>query len=79
LKRLKVAEEIERGGRTGVFPARFPPASSLRKKFAGPFPLLLMQRGHLSDILVNLPAQFRAEGPWAAKGNVTVTAGYKPQ
>lgn len=53
VERLKVVEEIERACEQ-VFPAAVPTGIRLQKQFAGPFPPLLMQRGHLSEILVNL-------------------------
>ena len=53
VERLKVVEEVERAAEH-VFPEAVPSGVKLVKHFAGPFPALLMQRGHFADIVVNL-------------------------
>jgi signal transduction histidine kinase len=53
VERLKVTEEIDRAVEE-VFPAAVSSGVKLTRRLAGPFPPLLMQRGHLTDILVNL-------------------------
>ncbi|HEX4348832.1 MAG TPA: ATP-binding protein [Verrucomicrobiae bacterium] len=71
VERLKVVEEIERASEQ-VFPDAVPTGVKLKKKFTGPFPPLLMQRGHLAEILVNL--MLNAREVLNGKGNVSVTA-----
>ena len=53
VEKLKVVEEMESAVEQ-VFPGAVPTGIRLKKNFTGPFPPLLMQRGHLSEILVNL-------------------------
>jgi len=53
VEKLKVVEEIERACRE-VFPPAVPTGIKLKKRWSGPFPVLLMQRGHFSEILTNL-------------------------
>jgi signal transduction histidine kinase len=55
-----------------VFPAAVPTGIRVQKKFSGPFPPMLMQRGHLSEILVNLLQNAREV--LGAKGHVVVEA-----
>jgi len=63
----KLAEAVEQ-----VFPAAVPAGIRVNKKFTGPFPPLLMQRGHLSEILVNLLRNAReAQGE---QGVITLSA-----
>jgi signal transduction histidine kinase len=50
-----------------------PSGVKLKKHFKGPFPPLLMQRGHLAEILVNLLLNAREAVP--EQGNVLLTAG----
>jgi signal transduction histidine kinase len=71
VEKLKVVEEIERASEQ-VFPGAVPTGIKLKKKFTGPFPPLLMQRGHLAEILVNL--MLNAREALAGKGNVSITA-----
>jgi signal transduction histidine kinase len=71
VEKLKVTEEIERAVEQ-VFPRAASTGIKVKKKFAGPFPSLLMQRGHLSEILVNL--LLNARESLGAGGNVTLTA-----
>jgi signal transduction histidine kinase len=53
VERLKVVEEIKRAAEQ-VFPGAVSAGIKYEQRLAGPFPPLLMQRGHLSEILVNL-------------------------
>lgn len=53
VERLKVVDEVERAAEH-VFPEAVPSGVKFIKHFAGPFPPLLMQRGHFADIVVNL-------------------------
>lgn len=53
VEKLEVIEEIEKAI-AQVFPGALPSGIKLQKDFNGPFPPLLMQRGHLSEILINL-------------------------
>jgi len=74
VERLKVVEEIERAGEQ-VFPAAVPTGIKFKQRFAGPFPPLLMQRGHLAEILVNLLLNAREALP--GRGNVVIAAACK--
>ncbi len=71
VEKLKVVEEIERACEQ-VFPGAVLSSVKLKKKFAGQFPPLLMQRGHLGEILVNL--LLNAREALAGPGNVSLTA-----
>ncbi len=71
VEKLKVVEEIERAGEQ-VFPAAVPTGIKLKKHFTGPFPPLLMQRGHLTEVLVNL--LLNAREALNGRGNVVITA-----
>jgi signal transduction histidine kinase len=53
VEKLDVAEKLSEAVEQ-VFPAAVPSGIRVVKQFAGPFPSLLMQRGHLSEIFVNL-------------------------
>ncbi|MDR3459281.1 MAG: HAMP domain-containing sensor histidine kinase [Verrucomicrobiae bacterium] len=64
----KLAEAVEQ-----VVPAAVPTGIRVEKRFSGPFPPLLMQRGHLSEILVNL-LQNACEA-LNGHGVITLTAG----
>ena len=55
-----------------MFPAAVPTGVHVRKKFTGPFPPLLMQRGHLSEILVNLLRNAREA--MGDKGTIAIEA-----
>lgn len=55
-----------------VFPAALPTGIKVHRQFSQGFPPLLMQRGHLSEILVNLLQNAREA--LGEKGNVFVTA-----
>lgn len=72
VERLKVVEEIERAI-AQVFPGAVPTGIHLKKLFFGPFPPLLMQRGHLAEILVNLLQNAREV--LDGRGHVVLTAG----
>jgi signal transduction histidine kinase len=71
VEKLKVVEEIE-SAIEQVFPGAVPTGIKLKKKFTGPFPPLLMQRGHLTEILVNLLKN--AQEALGGQGNVFVAA-----
>ena len=71
VEKLKVTEEIEHAS-DQVFPAAVPTSIKLKKRFAGPFPSLLMQRGHLTEILVNL--LLNAREALGGRGNILITA-----
>jgi signal transduction histidine kinase len=71
VEKLDVVEQINRAiGQ--VFPAAVPTGIRVRKQFAAHLPSLLMQHGHLSEILVNLLQNAREV--LAGKGNILVTA-----
>ena len=53
VEKLDVVGEIDRAI-AQVFPDALPSGIELQKNYAGTFPPLLMQRGHLSEILLNL-------------------------
>jgi len=53
VEKLEVIAEIEKAV-AQVFPPALPTGIRVETKLAGPFPPLLMQRGHLTEILVNL-------------------------
>jgi signal transduction histidine kinase len=71
LERLDVAEKINKAVEQ-VFPAAVPGEIRVEKKISGPLPPLLMQRAHLSEILVNL--LLNAREALGEKGNVVVEA-----
>jgi signal transduction histidine kinase len=73
VEKLKVAEEIERAIEQ-VFPSAVPTTIKVRKKFHGSLPALVMQRGHLAEILVNLLLNAREAG--GGPGNVSIAAAY---
>ena len=56
-----------------VFPAAVPTGIRVQKKLSGPFPPLLMQRGHLSEIFVNLLQNAREA--LGDRGIIVITAG----
>jgi signal transduction histidine kinase len=70
VEKLKVVEEIERAAEQ-VFPTAVPTTIKFKKRFSGPFPPLLMQRGHLAEILINL--LLNAREAVVADGNVSIT------
>jgi len=71
VERLEVVAKINQAV-AQVFPEAVPTGIRVEKKFAAYFPPLLMQRGHLSEILVNL--LLNAREALGEKGRVTVTA-----
>ncbi len=71
VEKLNVIEELERAI-AQVFPAAVPDKIKIHREFGGDFPPLLMQRGHLSEILVNLLQNAREA--LGEKGNVLITA-----
>jgi len=71
VEKLHVAEKINEAIEQ-VFPAAVPTAIRVEKRLTGPFPSLLMQRGHLSEIFVNLLQNAREA--LGDHGTVTVTA-----
>jgi signal transduction histidine kinase len=71
VEKLDVIEEINRA-LAQVFPPGIPITISLEKNFAAQFPPLLMQRGHFSEILVNLLQNAREVLP--PGGRLSITA-----
>ncbi len=72
VEKLKVVPEIE-AAIAQIFPEAVPTGIKLTRHFTGPLPPLLMQRGHLREILVNL--LLNAREALGARGNVVITAG----
>lgn len=73
VEKLNVVEELDRAI-AQVFPPAVPTNIKLQRAYGHGFPPLLMQRGHLSEILVNLLKNAReAVGE---RGNVVVTANH---
>ena len=72
VEKLNVTEEIERAI-AQVFPAAIPVRIKVHRAYAPPFPPLLMQRGHLAEILANLLQN--ARDALGDTGNIFVTAG----
>ena len=71
VEKLDVIEEISRAC-TQVFPAALSSGIKVQKRCEGTFPPLLMQRGHLAEILVNLLQNAREA--LGAQGNIVITA-----
>ena len=71
VEKLNVVKKIE-AAIAQVFPPALPSGIKLKKNYAGGFPTVLMQRGHLMEILVNLLTNAREA--LGDKGTVTVTA-----
>jgi signal transduction histidine kinase len=71
VEKLEVIAEINRAVEL-VFPAAVPSGIAIQKEFAGHFPPLLMQRGHLSEILVNLLQN--ARDALKGQGRLKITA-----
>ncbi len=71
VEKLNVAEEIERAI-DRVFPVALPTKIKVHRTLAPPFPPLLMQSGHLAEILTNLLQN--ARDALGSAGNVFVTA-----
>jgi len=75
VEKLGVVAELDRAI-TQVFPPAVPTQIKIRREYAAHFPPLLMQRGHLSEILVNLLQNAREA--LGQEGNVFVTARCRP-
>ena len=75
VEKLNVVEELDRAI-AQVFPAAVPTGIKIRREYGHGFPPLLMQRGHLSEILVNLLKNAREA--LGETGNVFVTADCHP-
>ena len=71
VEKLNVIQELDRAI-AQVFPAAMPHKIKIHREYGHAFPPLLMQRGHLSEILVNLLQNAREA--LAGPGNVFVTA-----
>jgi signal transduction histidine kinase len=75
VEKLEVLHEINLAV-AQVFPPAMPTEIRVEKYFAAQFPPLLMQRGHFSEILVNLLQNGREA--LAGKGCLVVTADWRP-
>ncbi len=75
VEKLGVIKKIE-AAIAQVFPPALPSGIKIKKVYAGRIPPLLMQRRHLTEILVNLLANAREA--LGEKGTVTVTAAVLP-
>ncbi len=71
VEKLNVVEELNRA-MAQVFPSVVPTGIQVHREFGRSYPPLLMQRGHLSEILVNLLKNAREA--LVEKGNVFVAA-----
>ena len=71
VEKLNVTEELDRAI-AQVFPPAVPTGIKIRREYGHGFPPLLMQRGHLSEILVNLLKNAREA--LGEMGNVFVAA-----
>ncbi|HTV76010.1 MAG TPA: HAMP domain-containing sensor histidine kinase [Candidatus Baltobacteraceae bacterium] len=71
VEKLNVIEELDRAV-AQVFPAAVPTGIKIHRKYGHGFPPLLMQRGHLSEILANLLQN--ARDALGEKGNIFVIA-----
>jgi len=71
VEKLDVVEKLNEAARQ-VFPDAVPTGIKVKKTIRGPFPPLIMQRGHLSEILVNLLQNAREA--LGNKGLVTLAA-----
>lgn len=72
VEKLNPVEEVNRAI-SQVFPAAVPTEIRVRRDYGHGFPPLLMQRGHLSEILMNLLQNARES--LGGKGNIVVAAG----
>jgi signal transduction histidine kinase len=75
VEKLNVIQEIERAI-AQVFPTALPTRMKIHRKFGRSFPPLLMQRGHLSEILLNLLQN--ARDVLGEMGNIFLTADCRP-
>jgi signal transduction histidine kinase len=71
VEKLSVVEELDKAI-AQVFPPAVPTGIKIQREYSHGFPPLLMQRGHLSEILVNLLKNTREA--LGETGNVLVTA-----
>ena len=71
MEKLNVIEEFDRAI-TQVFPPAVPTGIKIHREYGHSFPPLLMQRGHLSEIFVNLLQNARET--LGEKGNIFVAA-----
>ena len=71
VEKLNVIEEIERAV-AQVFPPAVPTAIRVHREYGQDFPPLLMQRGHLAEVFINLLKN--AQEALGKKGNVFITA-----
>jgi two-component system sensor histidine kinase AtoS len=71
VEKLNVAEELDRAI-AQVFPAAVPTEIRVQRDYALHFPPLLMQRGHVSEIFLNLLQNAREA--LGSRGNILVTA-----
>ena len=71
VEKLDVVEKLNEAIRQ-VFPDAVPTRIKVKKTIRGPFPPLIMQRGHLSEILVNLLQNAREA--LGNQGSVTIVA-----
>jgi signal transduction histidine kinase len=75
VEKLDVVEELDRAI-TQVFPPAVPTGINLQRQYASHFPPLLMQRGHLREVFVNLLTNARdASGQ---SGNILIKASCHP-
>jgi signal transduction histidine kinase len=74
VEKLSVVEELNRAI-AQVFPPGMPTHIKIHREYSPPFPPLLMQRNHLSEILVNL--LLNAREALGNKGNIFVTASHR--
>ena len=75
VEKLDVSEKIKQAVEQ-VFPAAVPSAIRVVKSLNGPFPPLMMQRGHIMEILVNLLKNAREA--LDGKGVIHLKAGTRP-
>jgi len=75
VEKLEVIEELERAI-TEVFPPAVPTGIRIHRRYANHFPPLLMHRGHLSEMFVNLLKN--AQEALGQKGNIHVRADCHP-
>jgi signal transduction histidine kinase len=75
VEKLNVTEEVERAI-VQVFPAAVSDKMKIHREFSRHFPPLLMQRGHLSEVLVNLLQN--ASEALGGRGEIFVTATCRP-
>jgi len=75
VEKLPVIDEINRAIEQ-VFPAAVPCPIKIHREFAAQFPPLLMQRGHFSEMLVNLLKNAREA--LGEKGNIYIAADCRP-